>query len=51
MNPGRKVSSVAPEVEMMRHCDDSADPKQMMEWSPHQTMQDADRKVSESSLT
>ena len=51
MNPGRNVSSVAPEVEIMRHCDDSADPKHMMESSPHQTMQDAERKVSGSSLT
>jgi len=41
MNPGRNVSSVAPEVDTMRHWDDSADPKTMIESRPHQTTLEA----------
>jgi hypothetical protein len=51
MNPGRNVSSMAPDVEMMRHCDDSAEPKQTIESRPHQTTNEVDRNVSGSSLT
>jgi hypothetical protein len=51
MNPGRNVSSVAPEVETMTHCADSADPKQTMESRPHQTTHEEESNVSGASLT
>ena len=50
MNPGRNVSSVAPEVDKMRHCEDSDDPKTMTESRPHQTMLEAVRNTSGSSF-
>ena len=51
MNPGRNVSSIAPDVDTMRHCDDSDAPNTTTESSPHQTTQEAVWKTFESSLT
>ena len=51
MNPGRNVSSIAPDVDTIRHCDDSDDPKTMTESRPHQTMLEAVWKTLESSFT